>query len=73
MVSEANADYSGVLCRRATWKDGIPIFAQQRPEAFRRLARRRTHQEHQRRACCDLRGQVLWQEAGHRLVFTVSR
>ncbi len=29
MASEAGTDYSGVLCGRATWKDGIPIFARQ--------------------------------------------
>jgi tagatose 1,6-diphosphate aldolase len=29
MASEAGTDYSGVLCGRATWKDGIPIYAKQ--------------------------------------------
>ena len=27
IASEAGADYSGVLCGRATWKDGIPVYA----------------------------------------------
>ncbi len=27
MASEAGTDYSGVLCGRATWKEGIPIYA----------------------------------------------
>ena len=27
MAAEAGADHSGVLCGRATWKDGIPVFA----------------------------------------------
>ncbi len=27
MASEAGTDYSGVLCGRATWKEGMPIFA----------------------------------------------
>jgi len=27
MASEAGTDYSGVLCGRATWKDGMPIYA----------------------------------------------
>jgi tagatose 1,6-diphosphate aldolase len=27
MAAEAGTDYSGVLCGRATWKDGIPVFA----------------------------------------------
>lgn len=29
MAAEAGTDHSGVLCGRATWKDGIPIFGQQ--------------------------------------------
>ena len=28
MAAEAGTDYSGVLCGRATWKEGIPVFAQ---------------------------------------------
>ena len=27
--AEAGTDYSGVLCGRATWKDGIPVYAKQ--------------------------------------------
>ena len=27
IASEAGADYCGVLCGRATWKDGIPVYA----------------------------------------------
>jgi tagatose 1,6-diphosphate aldolase len=27
MASEAGVPYSGVLCGRATWKDGIPVYA----------------------------------------------
>ena len=34
MASEAGTDYSGVLCGRATWKDGIPIFAKQGAKAL---------------------------------------
>jgi tagatose 1,6-diphosphate aldolase len=29
MASEAGTDYSGVLCGRATWKEGIPVYAKQ--------------------------------------------
>jgi tagatose 1,6-diphosphate aldolase len=29
MASEAGTNYSGVLCGRATWKDGVPIYAKQ--------------------------------------------
>jgi tagatose 1,6-diphosphate aldolase len=27
MAAESGADFSGVLCGRATWKDGIPVYA----------------------------------------------
>jgi tagatose 1,6-diphosphate aldolase len=27
MATEAGTDYSGVLCGRATWKEGIPVYA----------------------------------------------
>ncbi len=27
MAAESGTDYSGVLCGRATWKDGMPIYA----------------------------------------------
>ncbi len=29
MATESGASYSGVLCGRATWKEGIPVYAQQ--------------------------------------------
>ena len=28
MAAEAGTDFSGVLCGRATWKEGIPVYAQ---------------------------------------------
>ena len=34
MASEAGTDYSGVLCGRATWKEGIPVFAKQGAKAL---------------------------------------
>jgi tagatose 1,6-diphosphate aldolase len=40
MAAEAGVDFSGVLCGRATWKDGIPVYAKQGSAAFERwLAR----------------------------------
>jgi tagatose 1,6-diphosphate aldolase len=36
LAAEAGTKFSGVLCGRATWKDGIPIYAKQGPEAFRK-------------------------------------
>ena len=29
MADESGTDYSGVLCGRATWKDGVPVYAKQ--------------------------------------------
>jgi tagatose 1,6-diphosphate aldolase len=34
MAAEAGVDYSGVLCGRATWKEGIPVYAKQGPKAL---------------------------------------
>ena len=34
MAAEAGTDYSGVLCGRATWKEGIPVYAKQGPKAL---------------------------------------
>lgn len=35
LAGESGVRYSGVLCGRATWKDGIPVFAKEGPAAFR--------------------------------------
>ena len=35
-AAEAGVKFNGVLCGRATWKDGIPIYAEQGAEAFRK-------------------------------------
>ncbi|MGD0670388.1 MAG: tagatose 1,6-diphosphate aldolase [Bryobacteraceae bacterium] len=34
MASEAGTDYPGVLCGRATWKEGIPVYARQGVKAL---------------------------------------
>ena len=34
MAAEAQTGFSGVLCGRATWKDGIPVFAKQGAHAL---------------------------------------
>ncbi len=34
MASESGTDYSGVLCGRATWKEGIPVYAKQGMQAL---------------------------------------
>ncbi|HWP99528.1 MAG TPA: tagatose 1,6-diphosphate aldolase [Vicinamibacterales bacterium] len=36
LAAEAGVRFNGVLCGRATWKDGIPVYAKQGLEAFRR-------------------------------------
>jgi len=35
LAAEAGTRFSGVLCGRATWKDGIPVFGKQGAQAFR--------------------------------------
>src|ERR1039458_7416110 len=40
IAGEAGADYSGVICGRATWKDGIPVYARQGLKAFEEWLRR---------------------------------
>ncbi len=34
LAAEANVNFSGVLCGRATWKDGIPVYAKQGVKAL---------------------------------------
>jgi len=34
MAAEAGADYSGVLCGRATWKDAVPVYTKQGVKAL---------------------------------------
>jgi tagatose 1,6-diphosphate aldolase len=35
LAGESGVKYSGVLCGRATWKDGMAVYAKQGAEAFR--------------------------------------
>jgi tagatose 1,6-diphosphate aldolase len=35
LAAEAGTRFSGVLCGRATWKDGIPVYAKQGATAFK--------------------------------------
>jgi tagatose 1,6-diphosphate aldolase len=34
LAAESGTNFSGVLCGRATWKDGIPVYARQGPKAL---------------------------------------
>ncbi|HXX28129.1 MAG TPA: tagatose 1,6-diphosphate aldolase, partial [Terriglobales bacterium] len=36
LAAEAGVKFNGVLCGRATWKDGIPVYGKQGPDAFRK-------------------------------------
>jgi tagatose 1,6-diphosphate aldolase len=36
LAAESGVKFNGVLCGRATWKNGIPIYAKEGPEAFRK-------------------------------------
>lgn len=36
LAGEAGVSYNGVLCGRATWKEGIPVFAKEGPKALER-------------------------------------
>ena len=36
LAGESGVKFNGVLCGRATWKDGIPIYSKEGPEAFRK-------------------------------------
>lgn len=36
LAAEAGVKFNGVLCGRATWKDGIPIYGKQGGDAFRK-------------------------------------
>jgi tagatose 1,6-diphosphate aldolase len=36
LAAESGVKFAGVLCGRATWKDGIAIYGKQGPEAFRK-------------------------------------
>ncbi len=36
LAGESGVKFNGVLCGRATWKDGIPIYAKQGAAAFRK-------------------------------------
>jgi tagatose 1,6-diphosphate aldolase len=35
LAAESGVKFNGVLCGRATWKDGIPVYAQKGVQAFR--------------------------------------
>ena len=64
MAAEAGTDYSGVLCGRATWKEGIPVYAKQGREGAGRLALGRRCEEYQcrerRHQACQALAEQSW-------------
>jgi tagatose 1,6-diphosphate aldolase len=36
LATESGVKYAGVLCGRATWKDGMPVYAREGAAAFRK-------------------------------------
>src|SRR5262249_50239491 len=36
LAAESAVKFNGVLCGRATWKEGIPVYAKEGPDAFRK-------------------------------------
>ena len=77
LAAEAGTRFSGVLCGRATWKDGIAVYGKQGGAAFRSLARGRRREEHQQRQrAAESRApvvRVLRREVGGRAGLTLSR
>jgi hypothetical protein len=59
MAAEAGTDYSGVLCGRATWKDGIPIYGKQGREGAGGLAFDRGREEYRSGECGDQAGEAV--------------
>ena len=39
LAGESGVKFAGVLCGRATWKDGIPVYAKQGGKAFEQWLR----------------------------------
>ena len=49
LAGESGVKFNGVLCGRATWKEGIPIYAKQGASGLPQMARNRRREEHQQR------------------------
>ena len=64
MAAEAGTDYSGVLCGRATWKEGIPVYAKQGAKALEEWLQREGVTQHQRGERRHQVGQALVRQAG---------
>ena len=70
LAAEAGTRFSGVLCGRATWKDGIPVYGKQGARRVPQVARERRRQEHRERQRAPQGGaplvRVLRREVGRR-------
>ena len=49
LAGESGVKFNGVLCGRATWKDGIPVYAKQGARCLPQVARNRRRKEHPQR------------------------
>ena len=49
LAAESGVRFSGVLCGRATWKDGISVYGKQGRAGVPELAAGRRRQEHRER------------------------
>ena len=66
MATEAGTDFSGVLCGRATWKEGMPIYATKGAKALEDWLSDRRREEHQRGQCGADGRDALGEEARRR-------
>jgi tagatose 1,6-diphosphate aldolase len=64
LANESGVRYAGVLCGRATWKDGIPVYAKDGADAFRRWLEGEGVQNIERVNAC-LQGASPWYAAYH--------
>jgi len=62
LATESGVKYAGVLCGRATWKDGMPVYAKQGPAAFRKWLET-TGVENIKNVNAALRSAVPWYSA----------
>ena len=57
LAGESGVKFNGVLCGRATWKEGIPVYAKQGAGGFPQVAGNRRREEYRERQCqvegCD--------------------
>ena len=58
-AAEAGVAFAGVLCGRATWKEGIPVYGEKGPGGARGVAAGRRRPQHRSRERLPATGQAL--------------